>query len=64
MIYGAIYPSVFPTISALANLGHIILPNVLDVNLWLSILFFVLVTVTLFYVLEKFGQLRKDKVSS
>jgi uncharacterized protein len=60
LIYAAIYPSVFPTISAIMNLGSVILPQALDVNLWLSVLFFVLVAVTLFYFLERHGELRKD----
>jgi hypothetical protein len=64
LIYGAIYPSVFPTISANANLGSMILPQALNVNLWLSVLLFVLVALTLFYFLERHGELRKDKVSS
>ncbi len=63
LIYGSIYPSVFPTISAIANLGSTILPQALNVNLWLTILFFVLVSFTLFYFLERFGQLRKDKAA-
>jgi membrane protein implicated in regulation of membrane protease activity len=60
LIFGAAYPAIFPPINALINLGSTILPTALDVNLWLSILFFVLMAVTLFYFLEKFGSLRKD----
>ncbi len=63
VIYGAMYPSVFPTISAMVNMGSTILPQALNVDLWLTVLFFVLFAVTLFYFLERFGQLRKDKVS-
>jgi len=64
LIYGAIYPSVFPSISALANLGSMILPQALNVNLWLTVLLFVLAAVTLFYFLERHGELRKDKVNA
>ncbi len=64
VIYGAMYPSVFPTISAMVNMGSTILPQALNVDLWLTVLFFVLFAVTLFYFLERFGQLRKDKVNS
>lgn len=63
LIFGAAYPTIYPPLSAIINLGSTILPTVLDVNLWLSILLFVLMAVTLFYFLEKFGQLRKDKVN-
>jgi hypothetical protein len=62
LIYGAIYPTVFPSISAIANLGSVILPQTLDINLWLTVLLFVLVALTLFYFLERHGELRKDKV--
>ncbi len=64
LIYGATYQSVFPTLSAILNLGSTILPQALNVNLWLTILFFVLAAGTLFYFLERYGQLRKDKVNS
>ncbi|MBI5651127.1 MAG: hypothetical protein HZC40_11890 [Chloroflexi bacterium] len=63
LIFGAAYPVIYPPISQLINLGSTILPTALDVNLWLSILLFVLIAVTLFYFLEKFGQLRKDKTA-
>ncbi len=64
LIYGATYQSVFPTLSAVLNLGSTILPQALNVNLWLTILFFVLAAGTLFYFMERYGQLRKDKVNS
>ncbi|MBI4788860.1 MAG: hypothetical protein HY782_17655 [Chloroflexi bacterium] len=64
LVYGATYPSVFPAISKIANLGSVILPTVFDVNLWLTILLFVLITLTLFYFLERHGALRNDKVNS
>ncbi|MBI5302499.1 MAG: hypothetical protein HY868_10200 [Chloroflexi bacterium] len=63
LIFGAAYPTIYPPISKIINLGSTILPTALDVNLWLSILLFVLIAVTLFYFLEKFGQLRRDKAA-
>ena len=62
LIYGATYQSVFPPISAIANIGSPILPDVFNINLWLTILLFVLISLTLFYFLERHGELRKDKV--
>jgi len=59
LIFGAAYPTIYPPLSQMLNLGSIILPIALDVDLWLSILLFVLIAITLFYFLEKFGQLRK-----
>jgi len=63
LIFGAAYPTIFPPINALLNLGSTILPTSLGVDLWLSILFFVLMALTMFYFLEKFGPLRKDKTA-
>lgn len=59
VIYGATYQSVYPSISAIANLGSVTLPGLLNIDLWLTILLFVLITVTLFYFLERHGELRQ-----
>ena len=64
LLYGATYQSVFPAISAIANFGATILPTALDVNLWLTVLLFVLIALTMFYFLERHGELRKDTVNS
>lgn len=62
IIYGATYQTVQPAIMAIANLGDTTLPALLNVDLWLTILFFVLMAVTMFYFLERHGQLRRDKL--
>ncbi len=62
LIFGAAYPVIYPSISRIINLGSATLPAWLDVNLWLSILLFILMTLTLFYFLEKSGISRKDKL--
>jgi uncharacterized protein len=61
LLFAASYAAVMPPLTALINLGATILPTVFDVNLWLSIGFFVLFALTLFYFLERHGELRKDK---
>ncbi len=61
LIFGAAYPTIYPPISRLINLGSTTLPAFFDVSLWLSILLFVLITLTLFYFLERSGALRKDR---
>jgi uncharacterized protein len=62
-IYGLIYPSVFPAISAIANSGNIVLSTLLDVNVWLLIGLFVSVTLLLFYLIDRVGMQRKDKLT-
>ncbi len=63
VLYGATYQQVFPSISKIINLGSAILPSVFDVNLWLVVSLFVLITLTLFYFLERHGELRKNKAA-
>lgn len=63
-LWGATYPTVFPQISALANLGAVTLPGLLDLNTWLTVFFFVEMCLFLFWILEKVGQLRADKAAS
>ncbi len=64
MIFGATYQGVYPAISPIANIGSVTLPDVLGIDLWLTITLFVLICVTLFYFLERHGELRKDKLGA
>ena len=61
-IFGLTYQQVYPKISAIANVGAKSLPQLWSINHWLIIIFFVLVTVLLLYLLEKHGPLRRDKL--
>lgn len=54
-IFGQTYTSVFTKISSIGNLGSITIPEWLQVNQWLFIVFFVEMTLVLFYFLEKKG---------
>jgi uncharacterized protein len=62
ILFGLTYGSLFPAISALANLGNTYMPDLFNVNHWLLIAFFALFSVYLFYVLAKKGNPRKSKV--
>lgn len=64
VLWGATYPAVFPQISAFANAGAVTLPSLFDLNTWLTVFLFVEMCLFLFWILEKVGQLRKDKVSA
>ncbi|MFQ5341638.1 MAG: hypothetical protein ACE5F6_08855 [Anaerolineae bacterium] len=56
--YGLTYQQVFPKISAIANVGSTALPDLFHVNHWLVIILFTQITLMLFYVLGKTGDLR------
>ena len=61
VIYGLTYPSVFPAISAIANLGSVVIPDLLNLSPFLTVLLFALVSFFLFYLIDRAGLHRKSK---
>jgi len=61
-LYGRLYDKVFPSISSVWNIGSKTLPEVLHVNHWLFIVFFVEITLLLFYAIERAGWERRDRL--
>jgi membrane protein implicated in regulation of membrane protease activity len=62
-IYGLIYPQVFPQISAIANFGAAIIPDLWNLNAALVILFFALFSLLLFYLIDRARMQRRDKLT-
>ena len=60
VIYGLTYQQVFPQISALANYGNAIIPELWNVNAFLFILMFTLMSLLLFYLIDRVGWQRKE----
>jgi uncharacterized membrane protein YedE/YeeE len=60
VIYGLTYEYVFPQISAIANYGNTIIPDLWNINPFLFITFFALTSLLLFYLIERAGWQRKD----
>ena len=63
ILFGLTYPAVFPVISGMANLGAVYLPDLFNVNHWLLIALFTLMTLFLFYFLNKKGEPRQDRAA-
>ncbi|RJP50175.1 MAG: hypothetical protein C4583_11130 [Anaerolineaceae bacterium] len=61
VIYGLTYQQVFPQISALANYGNTIIPDLWNVSPFLFILMFFLMSLLLFYLIDRVGWQRKEK---
>lgn len=61
MIYGLTYQQVFPVISALANYGNVVLPELWNVSPFLFITLFTLIALLLFYLIDRAGLKRKEK---
>ncbi len=64
VLFGLTYESVFPKISAIANYGSAIIPDLCNVNAGLAITFFVLFSLFLFYLIDRKGWVRKDKLNN
>jgi uncharacterized membrane protein YedE/YeeE len=60
VIYGLTYQQVFPQISALANYGNAIIPDLWNVSSFLFIVMFTLMSLLLFYLIERVGWQRKS----
>jgi hypothetical protein len=58
-IFGLTYQQVFPQISALANVGSTVLPDLWNLNPYLVVLLFGLISGFLFYLIDRAGLHRK-----
>ena len=61
-IYGLIYPQIFPAISGIANYGNVVLSQLWNLNVWLVIIVFGLMSLLLFYLIDRAGLHRKEKM--
>jgi hypothetical protein len=55
------YQKVFPAISAIANYGNTNIPDLWNVSPFLFILVFALMSLLLFYLIDRVGWQRKEK---
>ena len=58
------YTQVFPVISGIANFGATYFSDLFNVNHWLVIAFFAIFSAYLFYILNKTGVPRVDRVEN
>jgi hypothetical protein len=61
VIYGLTYQQIQPAISAIANYGNVSMPELWNVSPFLFILLFGLISLFLFYMIDRAGWQRKDK---
>jgi len=55
------YEDIFPQISKLANYGNAVIPDLWNINPYLTVLAFALMALLLFYLIDRAGLQRKDK---
>jgi hypothetical protein len=61
VLYGMTYQQVFPQISKLANIGSVVMPDLWNLNPYLTVFAFALMALLLFYLIDRAGLKRKDK---
>jgi uncharacterized membrane protein YedE/YeeE len=60
-IYGLTYQYVFPAISAIANVGNVVIPDLWNLSPYLTVILFALLALFLFYLIDRAGLQRKGK---
>jgi hypothetical protein len=55
------YQQVFPQISAIGNYGNVVMPDLWNLNPYLTVLAFSLMALLLFYLIDRAGWQRKEK---
>lgn len=56
------YQQVFPQIQKLANMGSVVMPDLWNINPYMFVFLFALVAIFLFYLIDRAGLIRKDKM--
>jgi hypothetical protein len=60
VIYGLTYQQVFPAISKIVNYGSTTIPDLWNLNPYLSVLLFALIALMLFYLIDRAGLHRNE----
>jgi arginase family enzyme len=61
VLWGLTYSKVFPLISTIANYGNVVIPDIWNLNPYLTVLAFDLIALLLFYLIDRAGLQRKEK---
>jgi hypothetical protein len=61
VLFGLTYQQVFPQISKIANLGTVTMPELWNISPFLTVLAFSLLSLILFYLIDRMGMQRKEK---
>jgi hypothetical protein len=62
VLYGLTYQKVFPSISAIANYGSTTIPDLWNLNPFLTVFVFALMSLLLFYMIDRAGWKRKERL--
>ncbi len=59
ILFGLTYQQVFPQISKIANSGSVLLPEIWNIDPYLTVAAFALMSLLLFYAIDRMGMQRK-----
>jgi uncharacterized membrane protein YedE/YeeE len=60
-IYGLTYQQVYPAISAIANVGNVVIPDLWNLSPYLTVVLFALMSFLLFYLIDRAHLQRKER---
>ena len=60
VLFGLTYQQVFPAISKIANIGNVTMPDLWNIDPYLTALAFALMGLLLFYAIDRMGMQRKS----
>ncbi len=60
VLFGLTYQQVFPQISKLANYGNVVIPELWNIDPYLTVLAIALMSLLLFYAIDRMGMQRKE----
>jgi hypothetical protein len=63
-IFGLTYQQVFPKIEKIAKVGNVVIPDLWNLSPYLLVILFALISVLLFYAIDRAGFHRKDRMES
>ncbi len=61
VLFGLTYQQVFPQISKIANYGNVVIPDLWNIDPYLTAIAFALMGLLLFYFIDRMGMQRKLK---
>ena len=61
-LFGLTYSQIFPPIERLAKVGNVVIPDLWNLSPFLVVVFFAMVSVLLFYLIDRAGLLRKKNL--
>ncbi len=60
VLFGLTYEQVWPQISKIANSGNVVIPDLWNIDPYLTVLAFALLALLLFYLIDRMGLQRKE----